>query len=66
MSKINSVILEKAVKDILAFSKGEKIEIRKRHMLQPKMTTRTLYAGAHYLELQINGQSLGKKKFELV
>lgn len=62
--KLNSGKVFKLKK--VSLKKGEKIAIKKRHMLQPKMTTRTLYAGAHYLELQINGQSLGKKKFELV
>lgn len=41
-----------------------KLVIKKRHTLK-KMSTRTLYSGWHELVLQINGQTLGKKKFHL-
>jgi 3-methyladenine DNA glycosylase AlkC len=38
--------------------------IQKKHSIK-KMSTRTLYSGTHELVLQINGQTLGKKKFNL-
>ncbi len=38
--------------------------IKKSHSLK-MMSTRTLYSGTHELVLQINGQTLGKKKFHL-
>lgn len=41
-----------------------KLVIKKSHPIR-KMSTRTLYSGVHELRLQINGQSLGKKKFHL-
>lgn len=50
----------------LSLEAGQEIEIKKSHRMQEKMTTRTLYPGMHYLELQINGQSPGKKRFELL
>ena len=39
---------------------GEKITIEKNHPLK-LMSTRTLYPGEHAVELQINGQTFGKK-----
>ncbi|MCB1167983.1 MAG: hypothetical protein KDK33_17640, partial [Leptospiraceae bacterium] len=50
----------------LALKKGDSMELRKRHMLHSQMTTRTIYPGQHLLELQINGVSAGKKKFEVL
>jgi len=41
-----------------------KLHINKNHPLR-KMSTRTLYSGWHQIGLQINGQILGKKKFNL-
>lgn len=29
-------------------------------------TTRTIYPGEHYLEIQINGKKFGKKYFEVI
>lgn len=52
--KLGKVVLE---------PKG-KLVIKKSHPMR-KMSTRTLYSGGHELVLQINGQSLGKKKFIL-
>ncbi|MCB1171542.1 MAG: hypothetical protein KDK25_14445 [Leptospiraceae bacterium] len=49
----------------LNLKKGEVQEIRKAHPLPENMTTRTIYPGIHYLELQINGKSYGKKRFEI-
>lgn len=43
---------------------GETIVFAKVHNLKP-MTTRTLYSGAHLLEVQVNGQSFGTATFEL-
>jgi 3-methyladenine DNA glycosylase AlkC len=43
----------------------DKIDITKKHSLKI-MSTRTLYSGWHEITLQINGQSLGKKKFNLI
>ena len=40
----------------LNLSKGESIEIRKKHLFKANMTTRKLYAGRHEVELQINGK----------
>ena len=44
---------------------GEKITIEKKHPLK-LMSTRTLYPGIQTFELQINGQSFGKKDFKIV
>ena len=49
----------------LRLDKGEEVHLRKTHQLQANMTTRTLYPGEHMLELQINGQSRGKRSFEI-
>lgn len=40
--------------------------IRKNHVLRSRMTTRTLYRGLHYIEIQINGKRFGKVPFDLV
>jgi 3-methyladenine DNA glycosylase AlkC len=49
------------------FSIGGKIPITlsKRHLLRQFMTTRTLYAGKHALEIQINGVVCARAEFEL-
>ena len=43
---------------------AEKTNIRKKHQFK-LMTTRKLYSGKHDLEIMINGQSFGKKSFQL-
>lgn len=44
---------------------GERITIAKRHPIRP-ITTRRYYAGRQAVELQVNGQPLGRTEFELV
>lgn len=46
--------------------KGEPLELTKQHMIKQFMTTRTVYAGKHLLELQINGKSQGQYPFVVV
>lgn len=41
------------------------ITIARKHAMKP-ITTRVYYPGTHTLEIQVNGQSLGKASFELV
>lgn len=41
------------------------VSLHKLHPLRP-MTTRQLYAGAHALEIQVNGQRFGKQTFNLL
>jgi len=43
---------------------GETLMFTKQQLLRP-MTTRVLYAGEHYVELQVNGQVFPRKKFIL-
>jgi len=45
--------------------KGEKIALKKKHPFKANMTTRTLYAGEHLLEVQINGTIVHSENFEL-
>ncbi len=49
----------------LETTKGESIELSKRHKLHANATTYTLYPGLHRLTLQINGKSFGALDFEL-
>jgi len=49
----------------LSMQKGEKQRLEKRHPFKANMTTRKLYAGEHFLELQINGTIVYKEAFEL-
>ena len=49
----------------LSLKKNEKIILKKRHPLKANMSTRTLYAGKHLLELQINGSIVYSKSFVL-
>ena len=53
-----------AVKDG-SFEKGSSIEIVKRQAFKP-ITTRVLYPGTHYAELEVNGVARRKCRFELV
>jgi len=43
--------------------RDEEIKVIKKHHLK-KMTTRKLYSGKHFVELQINGKSFGKLDFD--
>jgi 3-methyladenine DNA glycosylase AlkC len=43
---------------------GETVSAQKKHGIKP-ITTRVYYSGAHFLELQINGQSMAKVAFDL-
>jgi len=45
--------------------KGETIVLKKKHPFRANMTTRTLYAGEHLLEVQINGSIVAKNRFNL-
>ena len=49
----------------LALTKGKRIILKKKHPFRANMTTRTLYAGEHLLEIQINGSIIHRKNFEL-
>ncbi len=49
----------------LSLKKGESITLKKKYPFKANMTTRTLYAGEHLLEVQINGTIVSNKKFVL-
>ncbi|HBS04384.1 MAG TPA: DNA alkylation repair protein [Leptospiraceae bacterium] len=49
----------------LSIKNGETILMKKSHKLQEKLTTRKMYRGEHGLEIQINGKSFGRKKFDV-
>jgi len=46
-------------------AEGESIVLKKKHPFRANMTTRTLYAGEHLLEVQINGSIVYRETFEL-
>lgn len=46
--------------------KNESISISKRHRLIENMTTRKLYPGKHFVEIQVNGKKLLKRDFVLI
>ncbi len=48
-----------------SMQKGEKRLLAKRHLFKANMSTRTLHAGEHLLEVQINGTIVSQKIFEL-
>lgn len=50
----------------LELKKGQRVTIRKRHVLRANATTYTLYPGRHHVTLQINGRPLEAGAFELV
>jgi 3-methyladenine DNA glycosylase AlkC len=50
----------------VALKKNENITLTKKHLMKQFMTTRTLYAGKHELELQINGEIVLREKFHLL
>lgn len=49
----------------LEANKNQQIQVSKKHMFR-NMTTKTLYTGPHKIEIQINGNSFGEAKFNLV
>ena len=49
----------------LSLKKGESMVLKKKHPFKANMSTRTLYAGEHLLELQINGTIVHSESFEL-
>ena len=49
----------------MSLKKGECIVLKKKHPFKANMTTRTLYAGEHMLELQINGTIVHQVHFTL-
>ena len=49
----------------MSLKKGECIVLKKKHPFKANMTTRTLYAGEHVLELQINGTIVHQVHFTL-
>lgn len=48
----------------LSLAPGERRELTKTHSLRP-VTTRTLYAGTHRIDLNVNGQAVAHATFEL-
>lgn len=50
---------------VMDLGAGKSAKLSKRHAIKP-ITTRTYYGGQHAVEIQINGQSYGEAKFELV
>ena len=49
----------------LELKKGKGIVLKKKHPFKANMSTRTLYAGEHLLEVQINGKIVHRENFEL-
>ena len=49
----------------LELVKGKRIVLKKKHPFKANMSTRTLYAGEHLLEVQINGSIVAKNRFNL-
>jgi len=49
----------------LELKKGKGIVLKKKHLFRANMTTRTLYAGEHLLEVQVNGSIVTKDRFDL-
>ena len=49
----------------MSLKKGEHSVLKKKHPFRANMTTRTLYAGEHVLEVQINGTIVHSESFEL-
>jgi hypothetical protein len=43
----------------------DSLTIEKSHLIRP-ITTRTYYPGTHRAEIQVNGQRLGERSFELI
>jgi len=49
----------------LELTKGKRIVLKKKHPFKANMSTRTLYAGEHLLEVQINGSIVHGQSFTL-
>ncbi len=49
----------------VTLSKDEKIVLKKSHHFKANMSTRTLYTGKHWLEIQINGSMIHREYFML-
>lgn len=62
--KLNSKKVFKLKK--FPMKKGQQLTLSKKHLLKQVMTTRTIYPGKHVIELQINGNVLAKKSFEVI
>lgn len=66
-SKLKKISSKKVFKiKKLSLLKDEESLIIKNHKLRQFMTTRTIYAGIHHLEVQINGKSFVKKSFLII
>ncbi len=50
---------------VMELGPGKSATLSKRHAIKP-ITTRVYYAGQHAVEVQINGQTYGEAKFELI
>lgn len=50
---------------VMELGPGRSATLSKKHAIKP-ITTRVYYAGQHTVEIQINGQSYGEAKFELI
>jgi 3-methyladenine DNA glycosylase AlkC len=63
--KANKKLSSKVFKlKTIDLEKGKSCEIIKKHGFKI-MSTRTLYSGDHYIEIQINGKGVCKKKFKV-
>jgi 3-methyladenine DNA glycosylase AlkC len=49
----------------LELVKGKSMTLKKKHLFKANMSTRTLYAGDHLLEVQVNGSIVYSKSFTL-
>ena len=49
----------------LELAKGESLTLEKHHPFRKNMTTRALYPGEHILEIQINGNRVAERSFQL-
>ncbi len=47
-------------------NEGRSLTLSKKHLLRQFMTTRTIYPGKHQIAIQINGNVLVKKSFEVI
>jgi len=50
----------------LELTKGKRIVLKKKHPFKANMSTRTLYAGEHLLEVQVNGSIVHSESFVLI
>lgn len=50
---------------VMELGAGKSTNLTKKHVIKP-ITTRVYYPGQHAVEIQINGQSYGEAKFELI